>query len=141
MTLDHAKQTVETHLRRMDQAYGARVFDEWAMVAAMNQKVKVLAYAGSRQEDFQQRFVEDVAVFRSALIAPAQNIGDFDFNRDASGTQFDAYLVVGDGIFLLCNNTQQTMSTICANPRWLEAQVSFAELSDAFRSDPVIFPM
>jgi hypothetical protein len=46
-------------------------------------------------------------------------------------------MALGDGVYLLCNNTQSTMDDIAKNPKWLSAQVPFAELSDKVRSNPV----
>ena len=33
----------------------------------------------------------------------------FAFSREADGTNFDAFIVLGEGIFLICNNTTKTM--------------------------------
>jgi hypothetical protein len=46
-------------------------------------------------------------------------------------------MVLGSGVFLICNNTRSTMEEIAANPRWLSAQVPFVELSDRIREDPL----
>jgi hypothetical protein len=42
---------------------------------------------------------------------------------------------LGQGLFLICNNTVHSMDAITKDPRWLAAQVPFVELSDQFRED------
>ena len=53
----------------------------------------------------------------------------------------EAFLMVGDGLYLICNNTAQSMSAIAKDPLWLSAQVPFVELSDQFRADPLEFAL
>jgi hypothetical protein len=125
----------------MDDLYGKVVFDEWAVVAMFDRKGRILHYTGPRKEDLLKTFSTDVREFAAALVSGQQSIGDFDFSRHGSGTHFDAYVVVGEGCYLICNNTSQSMAGITKDTRWLNAQVPFAELSDKFRSDPLIFPM
>jgi len=45
--------------------------------------------------------------------------------------------VLGAGLYLICNNTRETMDTIAKNPRWLAAQVPFAGLADTLRANPL----
>jgi hypothetical protein len=141
MTLDEAINAVDTQMRRMKEIYRKPVFDEWAVVAMLGGKAKALHYAGSRREEFLRQFSQDAQVFGSDLRRPAHNLGDFDFTRQGEGTKFDAYLVMGEGLFLLCNNTGQSMATITRDPLWLSAQVPFVELSEVFRSNPLVYPM
>ena len=74
---------------------------------------------------------------RGELESRQFGVGDFEFARHASGTRFDAFLVMGRGFYLICNNTRASMDAITKDPRWLVAQVPFVELSDKFRSNPV----
>ena len=67
-------------------------------------------------------------------------VGDFEFARHGFGTKVEAFMVVGEGIYLICNNTAQSMSGIANDPLWLSAQVPFVEMSDRFRSDPIVLP-
>ena len=46
-------------------------------------------------------------------------------------------MVLGRGLYLICNNTSESMDSIAKNPRWLNAQVCFAELSDRIRANPL----
>ena len=57
--------------------------------------------------------------------------------RHAGGTRFDAFLVLGRGFYLICNNTRQSMDAITKDSRWLAAQIPFVELSDKIRANPV----
>jgi len=75
---------------------------------------------------------------RAELLSNKHNIGDFEFSRHGFGTRLEAFLVVGDGLYLICNNTTQSMSGIAKDPLWLSAQVPFVEMSDLFRSDPLV---
>jgi hypothetical protein len=47
-------------------------------------------------------------------------------------------MVVGRGIYLICNNTVQSMDSITKDPLWLGAQVPFVELSEKFRANPLV---
>lgn len=66
--------------------------------------------------------------------------GLFAFSREADGTNFDAFIVLGNGIFLICNNTTKTMEDITDNSLWLQAQVPFVNLSNKFLLNPVEAP-
>ena len=46
-------------------------------------------------------------------------------------------MVVGRGLYLICNNTRESMDTIAKNSRWLGAQVPFAELGEKIRANPL----
>ncbi len=138
MTLEKAIATIEDHLGRMDALYGKPVFNEWAVVAVFDRKGLILHYVGSRREDLQQTFAEDIRHFKAEMLSGGQYIGHFDFSPDASGQMYDAYVVLGEGCFLICNNTLQSMAGITKDPRWLLAQAPFAELSDVFRSTPLV---
>jgi hypothetical protein len=140
MTLDEAIDAVDGQFRRMSEIYCKPLFDEWALVAVLGGKGKALHYAGSRGDEFLKQFHRDAQAFAVDMQRPS-NLGDFEFARHGDGTRFDAILVVGDGLFLLCNNTQQSMATITRDPLWLSAQVPFVELSEAFRSNPLVYPM
>jgi hypothetical protein len=141
MNLEAAIQAVRSHVQRINELYQKTAFDEWALVAVLGLKGRVLHYEGPRKDDFQKNFAHDAQAFTADLRDPDRHIGDFDFNRHGSGTRFDAILVVGDGLFLLCNHTASSISAITHDPLWLSAQVAFVEMSDQFRSDPLLHPM
>jgi len=138
MTVKQAAALIKQCADQMDALYHNVVFDEWAVIALGEQESNVLYYLGPRKDQFQRNFVNDIGALRAELTQPKQTIGDFDFARHASGTHFDAFLVLGEGIYLICNNTAQSMSAITKDPRWLSAQVPFAELTEKFRADPVV---
>jgi hypothetical protein len=141
MTLEAAISAVQGHVQRINELYQKIAFDEWAIVAIIGDKGRILHYNGPRKEDFQRNFARDVRSFAAEFRDPEQNIGDFHFARHALGTHCDALVVLGEGVFLLCNNTNDSMTTICQDPLWLSAQVPFVEMSEQFRSDPLIHPM
>ena len=138
MTLDEAKNFIRTCANQMNLRYGRAVFDEWAVVSLAENKARVLAYIGPRNDDFLRNFVHDLGALRAELHDASYGVGDFAFARHGVGTSFEAFMVLGGGIYLICNNTHETMDMIAKDPRWLNAQVSFAELSEEIRSNPLI---
>jgi len=137
MTLDQAKQLIVACARQMDSLYKKNVFDEWAIILLTEHKGRLFSYIGPRKEGFQKNFLTDAGALRAGLLAGQTDIGDFEFARHGVGTGFEAFMVLGKGIFLICNNTVQSMDAITQDPLWLSAQVPFVELGDKFREDPL----
>jgi hypothetical protein len=137
MTLDEAIKTIRAAVEQMDAKYGNAVFDEWAVLSTNEAGGRVLHYSGSRQEQFQKNFGTDFKALNNELANQRFGVGDFEFARHAGGTHFDAFLVLGRGLFLICNNTSASMEAITKDPRWLGAQVPFVELSETFRGSPL----
>ena len=137
MTLEQATKLIGSCAERMNDLYQKVVFDEWAIVSLVQHKAKILAYLGPRKDDFQKNFATDVQDLRADLLSRRHSIGDFEFSRHGFGTKLEAFVMVGEGLYLICNNTAQSMSAIAKDPLWLSAQVPFVELSDRFRSDPL----
>ncbi|HXT12390.1 MAG TPA: hypothetical protein VN873_12575 [Candidatus Angelobacter sp.] len=138
MTLDEATKQVRKCGQKMNDLYGRVVFDEWVIISLAQQKARILFYAGPRNDDFLKNFASDLGSLRSSLLDSSYNVGDFEFARHGVGTGFEAFVVLGDGIYLICNNTQASMEQISRDPKWLNAQVPFAELSEAMRPDPLV---
>ena len=122
----------------MDAKYGKVVFDEWAIVSLAEQKGRLLSYRGPRKDGFQRNFLDDAGSLRVGMLNRRYDPGDFEFARHGVGTGFESFMVLGEGMYLICNNTVQTMDSIAKDPLWLGAQVPFVELSDKVRSDPVM---
>jgi hypothetical protein len=137
MTVDQAIELIKICTAQMDARYKHVVFDEWAVVLLDDQKGRLLAYHGPRKQGFQRNFRNDAGSLRSGLITECYQTGDFEFAREQVGTGFESFMVLGDGVFLICNNTVQSMDGITRNPLWLGAQVPFVEMSYLFRADPV----
>ena len=138
MKLEEAVVVITKYSERMNALYGSVVFDEWAIVSFADKTGRVLAYSGPRKENFQANFSADIETLKSELLATGQQTGDFDFARHGGGTRFDAFMVLGGGLFLICNNTTQSIHEITKDSRWLGAQVPFAELTEKFRADPLV---
>jgi hypothetical protein len=138
MTLDEAKTLIKTCAREMDAHYGKTVFDEWAVVSLAENKARVLAYVGPRNDDFLKNFANDLGSLRAELLDTNYGVGDFAFARHGTGTNFEAFMVLGAAIYLICNHTTESMDTIAKNPRWLRAQVPFAEIGDKLRVNPLV---
>lgn len=130
MNLNETMREVRACATRMDAEYGSAVFDEWAVVSLRQEHPRVLAYTGPRGRDFQRNFSSDFGSLRSAMIGSRHEVGDFEFARHATGTSFEGFIALGNETYLICNNTRFSMSEIAKNPRWLSAQISFADLSE-----------
>ena len=138
MTLDEAISHIKLCAKEMDARYGKTVFDEWAVLSLAENKARVLAYVGPRNDDFLKNFAKDLGALRAGLLTEDYGPGDFEFARHGTGTGFESFLILGRALYLICNNTRESMDTIAKDPRWLAAQVPFAELSDKIRVNPLI---
>jgi hypothetical protein len=137
MNLVETMNAVRSCATQMNAQYGKPVFDEWVVVSLLQQQARILGYVGPRNEEFLKSFTDDLGPLRTALLNGEYQVGDFEFARHGAGTKFEAFMTLGDGVYLICNNTQSTMDDIAKNPKWLSAQVPFAALSDKVRSSPV----
>ena len=137
MRLDQATELIKSCAEQMNARYQKVVFDEWAIISLAARKGRVLAYIGPRKEGFHKNFRTDVGALREGLLNDKYSVGDFEFARHGVGPAFEAFMVVGQGIYLICNNTVQSMDGITKDPLWLGAQVPFVELSDKFRAEPL----
>jgi hypothetical protein len=137
MTLEEIAGQIKNCAGQMDARYGGVVFDEWAIVSLVQNKARILSYVGPRNDDFLKNFARDLGALRAELVGGQYGVGDFEFARHGIGTGFESFLVLGAGVYLICNNTRESMDSITKNPRWLDAQVPFAELADKVRAHPV----
>ncbi|MGN6553807.1 MAG: hypothetical protein ACTHLW_08810 [Verrucomicrobiota bacterium] len=138
MTLDETNRQIQACAKQMNDRYGQVVFDEWAVVSLAQGQARILFYSGPRNDAFLKNFADDLGTLRSELLKPKYNVGDFEFARQATGTCFEAFIVLAKGVYLICNNTHSSMDEITKNPRWLQAQVPFAELAEKIRSSPLL---
>lgn len=137
MTLDDLGRQIKTCAEEMNARYGATVFDEWAVVSLERNRARVLHYSGPRNDEFLKNFVNDLGSLRTALLDTQYGPGDFEFSRHGVGTGIEVFMVLGQGMYLMCNNTRESMDTLAKNPRWLAAQVPFASLAEAVRANPL----
>ena len=137
MTLPQALDLVKSTSDNMNARYGKVVFDEWAIVSLKRGHERIVSYQGPRKDHFQKNFVNDLGTLRAEVLTTKHQPGHFDFARHQAGTGFEAFVCAGDELYLICNNTQSTMDIIAGDTRWLEAQKSFAELTDKFQSGPL----
>ncbi|HEX2099314.1 MAG TPA: hypothetical protein VHF69_01550 [Candidatus Synoicihabitans sp.] len=124
----------------MNALYGGAIFDEWAVVMLGGGQGGLAAYEGPRLEQFRQRFVVDAHELRQLIAERPLTVGDFVFAPAASGTAFDAAVRVGEHAYLVLNHTARTMEDIRRDPRWLQAQKRFVEMTEAIRADPLVSP-
>jgi hypothetical protein len=137
MRLDQATELIKKCAEQMNARYKQVVFDEWAILSLGETKGRLLSYTGPRKQGFQKNFLKDVGTLRDGLIHVEYAVGDFEFARDGVGPAFEAFMVVGRGLYLICNNTVQSMDGITSSPLWLGAQVPFVDLSEKFRANPL----
>jgi hypothetical protein len=137
MKLETATQSITQCADEMNRRYGRTVFDEWVIVSFIGNREEIVGYVGPRPESLQRDFVEDLHALKEELFSARHAVGEFEFARAAGGTHFDAFIVLGDWLYLICNNTTQAIDKIAAEPAWKQAQVPFVELSERFRADPL----
>jgi hypothetical protein len=139
MNLETAWKSILNCAEEMNARYQDVVFDELAIVSIDDTQAHTLSYQGPRRDEFTNSFPRDSAGLRKTVRQGGQQYqaGDFEFDHAGNGTGFEAFMLLGKGLCLICNNTDKSMDGISKNPRWLEAQVPFAELSDQFRGNPV----
>ena len=138
MTLDNARSLIITALGRMNVLYSQTVFDEWVVVSLLPNGASILAYHGPRVTNFRKQFAEDSAPLRTEMAGKRLTVGDFEFAPEAAGTHFDVCMRLGETSFLIGNHTGKSMAEIRKDPRWLQAQKAFVELSNKFRADPLV---
>ena len=139
MTLDEICGQIKNCASQMNARYGGVVFDEWVVVSLERNRARILHYTGPRNDDFLKNFARDLGVLRTDLLGGQYGPGDFEFSRHGTGTGIESFMVLGEGFYLICNNTSESMEAIAKNPRWLGAQVPFAELADVVRANPLAF--
>ena len=137
MTLENIRSQIKVCAEQMNSRYGSVVFDEWVVVSLERNRARILSYTGPRNDDFLKNFATDLGALRTALMDTSYGAGDFEFSRHGVGTGIEAFLVLGQGLYLICNNTKESMDSLTKNPRWLAAQVPFAELADKIRIEPL----
>ena len=137
MSLDEAIKHAQSCTKEMNDRYGQVVFDEWAVISLTQYKARILSYTGPRNEVFLKNFTADLGPLRAELLNSEDNVGDFEFSRHGTGTCFEAFMVLGKGLYLICNNTRSSMHEITKDPRWLNAQVPFAEFAEKVRTCPL----
>jgi hypothetical protein len=124
MTIEEATNWVKQCAEQMNARYKKVVFDEWAIVSVAHKKSRILSYSGPRNDEFLKNFANDLGVLRTELLKP-RAAGDFEFARHGVGTLFEAFMVLADGVYLICNNTMNSMDGITGDARWIDAQVPF----------------
>jgi hypothetical protein len=137
MTLEEIREKTKACAGEMNSRYGGVVFDEWAVVSLERNRARILHYTGPRNDEFLKNFVTDLGALRTALLDGKYGPGDFEFARHGIGTSHEAFLVLGPGLYLICNNTRESMDTIAKNPRWLGAQIPFVNLAEAVCANPL----
>jgi hypothetical protein len=137
MNLEEARKHIKTCAEQMNSRYGSVVFDEWVIVSLRHHEARILAYTGPRNDFFLQNFAKDLGTLRAGLLDPKFSVGDFEFARHGVGTGFEAFMVLGPGLYLICNHTSRTMTDIAKESKWLNAQIPFAELGNRFQGDPL----
>ena len=125
MTLEEAIHLVRACVDQMNARYTKTVFNEWALLSIDEKAGHILSYSGPRKDDFQKNFSSDLDALRAGLLDPKYGVGDFEFARHATGIKFEAFMVIGPGLYLVCNHTRASMDDIATDSHWLGAQVPF----------------
>jgi hypothetical protein len=139
MTLDESTRLLRDCAKQMNDLYGKVVFDEWVIISLVQDQARILTYLGPRNDAFLKNFANDLGGLRAELLDAKYSVGDFEFARDGAGTKFEAFMVLGEGLYLICNHTKSSMNEIVKDARWLKAQVPFVQLSEQVRSHPLVY--
>jgi hypothetical protein len=137
MNFEKASQIITDCAVQMTRLYGSAVFNELVIVSFVGDREEVVGYVGPRPERVQNDFAQDLRALKEELFSSKHGIGEFEFARSAEGTHFDAFIVVGEWLYLICNNTSLSMNEITKKAEWRQAQVPFVEMSERFRADPL----
>ncbi len=138
MNLSDALERIRYGAQQMNARYGGTVFDEWAVVSLQRGRERIVSYEGPRREDFQKNFVRDLGVLRGEMLTNRHEAGYFDFARHGVGTGFEAFICLGNELYLICNHTGRSMEDITRDRRWLDAQQVFADLTEQFHGKAVV---
>ncbi|MEY4385735.1 MAG: hypothetical protein RLY20_1018 [Verrucomicrobiota bacterium] len=137
MQLEEAIREIKSCAEQMNAHYGSEVFDEWAVISLAEGKAWLVNYLGPRLAGFQKNFAKDAAGLRDSFLNGNYAIGDFEFSRHGVGTSFESFMVLGNGVYLICNNTTRSMDEIAKEPKWMGAQKPFVALSEKFAANPL----
>ena len=137
MNLNQAIHRIGKCVAQMNDWYEEVVFDEWAIVSVANEQLRLVDYTGKRA-DFLPRFSVDAGALHNRILRGRYPSGHFEFSHTGVGTGFESFVSLGNDMFLIWNNTAKSMDDIVRNPRWLGAQVSFADLTDRLCVDPLV---
>jgi hypothetical protein len=78
-----------------------------------------------------------MAAMRGTFNPAEIQVGDFAFSHEGHGSGFDAYMCIGDHLFVLFNNVEKSTDEITSNPKWKLAQIPFMTLLEHFIANPV----
>lgn len=137
MKLEAIIAAVQRDFGRMQKVYRRPIFDEWAIVRFTPAEDSILHYTGPRSEAIGEALASDLQALRGELAKGRHLPGQFEFARAAAGTAADAFLALGEDVYLICNHTTKTMNEITADPLWTAAQVPFVDLSERIAADPI----
>lgn len=139
MKKSEAVERIGLALSKMAEVLGEAAFDEWMLVKRLSKGWQVLNYTGEREAAFKKEFTTDIAAMKETVLDFSKTyVGDSDFSYEGHGSGFDAYICVGDGIFLFLNNIQKSTSEITNSPKWKRAQIHYATLLEAFAADKLV---
>lgn len=134
MELSAAEKRIEKMVAAMQAVCRHPVFDEWVIISVSGGDFEVESYHGPREG---ANLVRDTAAIYDSLTRKAYYPGEFDFSFEGHDERFDAFMAMGNGLFVLFNNMSFTTEGITSNPLWRKAQGEFVNLGDAFAADPV----
>lgn len=137
MNVEKMEGLVGKTLDRMAAICNEPVFDEWALVSLTDTGLSLVEYNGERYDDFLASFSEDFSALKTVFDAQLPGIGEFAFSYEGAGTGFDAFVCVGNNLFLLFNNTQKSTTEIAQSAGWKASQVAFVELCERFMQDSI----
>ena len=142
MLFEDAQQLIRRQLSEMNKAYGATLFDEFAILRIKGGKpMQLLGYEGPRAKEINDAWPDDLKMLSPELREAGRiSGGEFGFIRIGAGSYFDAFIGIGQDMVLLLNHTSKSIEELTANSRWLQAQAEFLKLSHVFGDTPAEMP-
>ncbi len=142
MLFDAAQQLIRRQVSEMNKAYGATLFDEYAILRIKGGRpAQLLGYQGPREAEIRDVWQDDLKMLSPEIRGAGRIVGgEFGFIRDGLGSYFDAFVGIGQDQVLLLNHTAKSIDDLTANPRWLAAQAEFLKLSHTFGVTPAELP-
>lgn len=138
MDLATATARIDQSFKKLNAAYGRKVFDELAIVNLSGEALELLHYEGPRREALMAEFADSTVSLRQELTAEQSDKGgEFSFTREGDGAHMDAYICLGPKVYLFCNNVAKSMKEITQDPAWLVAQGEFLNASQVFAVAPL----
>lgn len=137
MTKEEAIKQIEHTLEDLNNQIKYTIFNEWILISVTPRSWDILKYSGPRQSEFFSHLSEDLTSVHQKMNDLNPIPGEFDFSYEGYGKAFDAYMCIGEKLYILFNNTLKNADEIKAHINWKKAERKIRNLQQKFMDDPV----